>query len=123
MELTKTDKVLKNNIISLRKKYKVNQITLAHELGVGRDAIIKLENGTRRLSINELIKLSDFFKVPITDLIGVSKITEQRKYATPIETDLARMIMLATTYHDIPISSKDRERFLGYLDGYFTNKY
>lgn len=123
MELTKTDKVLKDNIISLRKKYKVNQITLAYELGVGRDAIIKLENGTRRLSINELVKLSDFFKVPITDLIGVSKITEQRKYTTPIETDLARMIMLATTYHDIPISSKDRERFWGYLDGYFANKY
>ncbi|ABE00645.1 helix-turn-helix transcriptional regulator [Ligilactobacillus salivarius] len=123
MELTENDKVLKNNIISLRKKYHVSQIALADKLGVGRDAIIKLENGTRRLSINELIKLSDFFKVPINDLIGISKTAEQRKYAIPIETDLSRMIMLATTYHDIPISSKDRERFAGYLDGYYANKY
>lgn len=121
MELTETDKVLKSNIISLRKKCNVSQIALAHELGVGRDAIIKLENGTRRLSVTELKKLSDFFKVPVNDLIGISKITEQRKYATPIENDLSRMIMLATTYHDIPISSKDRERFTGYLDGYYVS--
>lgn len=53
----------------IRKKKNINQLKLAFDLAISREAISHYENGNRNPSLEMLIALSDYFNVSIYYLI------------------------------------------------------
>ena len=53
----------------IRKKKNINQLKLAFDLEISREAISHYENGNRNPSLEMLIALSDYFNVSIDYLI------------------------------------------------------
>ena len=52
-----------------KKKKNINQLKLAFDLAISREAISHYENGNRNPSLEMLIALSDYFNVSIDYLI------------------------------------------------------
>ena len=57
----------------IRKKKNINQLKLAFDLAISREAISHYENGNRNPSLEMLIALSDSFNVSIDYLIKGEK--------------------------------------------------
>lgn len=53
----------------IRKRKNINQLKLAFDLSISREAISHYENGNRNPSLEMLIALSDYFNVSIDYLI------------------------------------------------------
>lgn len=64
---------LANKIKSLRESLGINQERLADLLRVSRVTISQIENGERKVSIEELIKLSEVFGVSLENLLDIEK--------------------------------------------------
>lgn len=62
-----------------RENKKLTQKELAEQLNLSRDTIIKLEKGTRKLSILELKKIEQFFNISIFDYLDNKKIENKIK--------------------------------------------
>ncbi|MGO3733481.1 MAG: helix-turn-helix transcriptional regulator [Vagococcus sp.] len=59
---------MKNNLMTIRKKNKLNQDQLASEMEVSRQTISSLENGRYNPSILLAMKLARFFHVTVEDI-------------------------------------------------------
>mgnify|MGYP004448435591 CR=1 FL=1 len=55
-------------IRSLRKIKQVSQECLAYETGIDRTYISDIENGTRKISIEIIERLANYFEMPISEL-------------------------------------------------------
>lgn len=64
---------LGNRIKRLREQAGINQQKLAEMLGLTRPAISQIENGERKVSADELIKLSHIFGVSVDSLLNLEK--------------------------------------------------
>jgi transcriptional regulator with XRE-family HTH domain len=53
----------------IRKERKLSQFQLALDLDISREAISYYENGKRSPDVDMLVRLSEYFKVPIDFLI------------------------------------------------------
>lgn len=53
-----------------REYLSLTQSQVADILNVGRDAIIRIENGTRKIDAEELSKFSEIYKISIDELIN-----------------------------------------------------
>ncbi len=79
---------MKENILKLRKDFKLSQEDLAEKVGVTRQTISNWELGETQPNVEQLKKLSEVFKVSIDDLVGndvsgilVEKISNTEKLA------------------------------------------
>lgn len=54
---------------SLRKERRLSQEELAKVIGVPRSAVVAIEHGKRKLSAEELIRLAEFFNIPLDHLV------------------------------------------------------
>ncbi len=61
----------KDNIKFLRKKYKLSQNDIAKIVNKERSLIGHWENGSRSVTLEDIIKLSGYFNTTIDQLIGV----------------------------------------------------
>lgn len=61
----------KDNIKFLRKKYKLSQNDVAKIVNKERSLIGHWENGSRSVTLEDIIKLSGYFNITIDQLIGV----------------------------------------------------
>lgn len=61
--------VVANNISDLMKKKKTKQIDLANAIGVTKQIMSKMLNGSRLINIVELHKIADYFNVKVDDLM------------------------------------------------------
>ncbi len=59
-----------NNLRDLRNKKGYSQETVAKELKCHQDRVSRIENGTARLSITDLIALSKLFNVTPNEILG-----------------------------------------------------
>ena len=66
--------VVANNILDQMKKHNTKQIELANAIGVTKQIMSKMLNGTRLISIAELHKIADYFNVQTDDLMKSSDI-------------------------------------------------
>ena len=66
-------KKLSKKIKTIREKLGFSQETLAKELGISRVAISQIENGDRKISAEEIAKLSRVFNVPTDILLNLDK--------------------------------------------------
>lgn len=61
--------VVANNILDLMKKKNMKQIDLANAIGVTKQIMSKMLNGSRLINIAELHKIADYFDVKMDDLM------------------------------------------------------
>ncbi len=66
-------KKLLKKIKAIREKLGLSQKTLAKRLGISRVAISQIENGDRKISAEEIAKLSKIFNVPTDALLNLDK--------------------------------------------------
>jgi transcriptional regulator with XRE-family HTH domain len=63
-------KKLSDRIREARKKLNLSQEYVAKYLGVGRSAVVDIESGKRKVSADELGKLSELFLIPVDELLN-----------------------------------------------------
>lgn len=56
-----------------REYLSLTQIQVANILNIGRDAIIRIESGTRKIDADELLKFSQLYKISIDEIINEEK--------------------------------------------------
>lgn len=61
--------VVANNISELMRRENKKQIDLANAIGVSKQIMSKMLNGSRLISIAELRKIADYFNVKIDDIM------------------------------------------------------
>ena len=61
--------VVTNNIADQMKKHNTKQIDLANVIGVKKQVMSKMLNGSRMISIAELRRIADYFHVSTDDLM------------------------------------------------------
>jgi transcriptional regulator with XRE-family HTH domain len=66
-------KKLSKKIKTIRERLGFSQETLAKELGINRVAISQIENGERKISAEEIVKLSKVFNIPSDVLLDLDK--------------------------------------------------
>lgn len=71
----------------LRTEQNITQATLADYLDYGYTAISNYESGRNEPSINDLIKISDFFHVSVDYLVGKSPLRKNQGNITAAELD------------------------------------
>lgn len=67
--------VVANNILDLMKKKNMKQIDLANAIGVTKQIMSKMLNGSRLINIAELHKIADYFDVKMDDLMKTPETT------------------------------------------------
>jgi len=58
-----------NNLKILREEKKLTQEYVGNKLGIGRDAVIRIEKGIRNISISELNNFSKIYGIKVSDII------------------------------------------------------
>lgn len=63
-------KTLAERVTDLREALNITQGKLAAEIGLDKSTMSRIENGTRKVSSDEVISLANFFNVPADYLLG-----------------------------------------------------
>ena len=66
-------KKIGNNLRLIREYFNLTQEQVANILKIGRDAIIRIEKGTRKITAEELLNFSKLYSVKIEEIIGDSE--------------------------------------------------
>jgi len=85
-------KQIGKNLAKIRKNAGITQIEVSKALDISRPSISLLEKGKRDLSANELVKLADFFKVEMKELVLPK--TEHVVKATGSKKGMVKIIFL-----------------------------
>ena len=70
MSLKKDTINLGENLVQLRINNRISQEELADELKISRQAVSKWEQGTTKPDVDNLLKISKYFKVGMDDLVS-----------------------------------------------------
>ncbi|WP_056993544.1 helix-turn-helix domain-containing protein [Lactiplantibacillus fabifermentans] len=70
------DKNLARKIVDLRESADITQAELGRRIGLDRSIMNKIENGTRKVSSDELAKFADIFDVTTDYLLGKNNTPE-----------------------------------------------
>ena len=85
-------KNLARRIKELRQRSEISQQKLAELLGIPRPAISQIENGERKVTADELIKLSEIFNLSVDSLLDINKepkvILNEKKKKSPTKPQI-----------------------------------
>ena len=98
-------KELSKKIKAIREKLGLSQEALAKQLGIGRVAISQIESGDRKISAEEIAKLSKIFNMPTDVLLSLDKDIE-----VVLEKDLRSKPKQKTSIR-ISVPQKNLEKF------------
>ncbi len=70
--------VVANNIMDQMKRHNTKQIELAKAIGVTKQVMSKMLNGSRLISIVELRRIADYFHVQTDDLMKLPTVDDER---------------------------------------------
>lgn len=68
--------IIANNIMDQMRQYNTKQIELAKAIGVTKQVMSKMLNGSRLISIVELRRIADYFHIQMNDLMKLSTVSE-----------------------------------------------
>lgn len=92
---------------ALRKQRKMTQSQLGYYLNISRSTISQWESGKKQPSLDDMIRLSDFFQVSLDYLVGRSdnieierKLQENYTASTTVGDIMASVVALPDVYHD-----------------------
>jgi glucose-1-phosphate thymidylyltransferase len=63
------DKIIGEKLKNIREKLGLTQSEVANTLNIGRDAIIRIEKGSRKISVEEFKKLIEIYKIDASDIL------------------------------------------------------
>ena len=86
--------VVANNVIEQMKEKNVKQIELANAIGVTKQVMSKMLNGSRMINIAELHKISEYFGIKMDDLMYESTVSQEENvvkvFMGKVNTEAAR---------------------------------
>lgn len=83
--------VVEKRIKLLRDLKGLSQYELAHDLGVSQSAVNSWERGYNNIPVNQLVRLSYYYKVPIDYIFGLISKFDRNDYQFKNELDLKYM--------------------------------
>ena len=101
----------------LRKKEKLTQKDIATFLNISQPAYQQFESGKKKMNLETMEKLADYFNVSIDYLLGKTDIPD-----LDLEIDIDNAINNSVAYDGKPITDNDREIIKDFLKDYFANK-
>ncbi|BAP86678.1 transcriptional regulator [Paucilactobacillus hokkaidonensis JCM 18461] len=106
------DNNLLNRIIALREEKGINQSELGTLMNLGNSVISKIENGSRKVSAEELKKLSDIFGVSTDYLVGNNQTPKwaNKKDTVDLKEFLDNNLNINMAYDGEDLSKEELER-------------
>lgn len=101
----------------LRKEGKLTQKDIATFLNISQPAYQQFESGKKKMNLETMEKLADFFNVSTDYLLGKTDIPD-----LDLEVDIDNAIDNSVAYDGTPITDNDREIIKNFLKDYFSNK-
>lgn len=101
----------------LRKEGKLTQKDIATFLNISQPAYQQFESGKKKMNLETMEKLADFFNVSTDYLLGKTDFPD-----LDLEIDIDTAIDNSVAYDGTPITDNDREIIKDFLKEYFANK-
>ena len=101
----------------LRKEGKLTQKDIATFLNISQPAYQQFESGKKKMNLETMEKLADYFNVSTDYLLGKTDFPE-----LDLEVDIDKAIDNSVAYDGTPITDNDRMIIKDFLKEYFTNK-
>lgn len=111
------DKDLPIRIVDLREKKNMTQIELAKKLGVDKSTMSKIENGTRKVSSQELDILANTLGVSADYLLGRESKADQ-VHNMSVDEALGTIM----SFDGKPVTDHDKKVMKDLLESYLRNK-
>ena len=122
------DKSLANKIVNLREEGNITQSELARRLGLDKSSMSKIESGSRKVSTDELKRISEIFEVSTNYLLGntIDRNDHTPSWATnDDEKDLKRFLeenANGMTYGGEGLTDEEQKQVRRVLEGLFWDK-
>ncbi|KXT83466.1 Transcriptional regulator, XRE family [Streptococcus oralis] len=101
----------------LRKEGKLTQKDIATFLNISQPAYQQFESGKKKMNLETMEKLADYFNVSTDYLLGKTDFPD-----IDLEIDIDNAIDNSVAYDGTPITDNDREIIKNFLKDYFSNK-
>ena len=101
----------------LRKEGKLTQKDIATFLNISQPAYQQFESGKKKMNLETMEKLADYFNVSTDYLLGKTDIPDP-----DLEVDIDKAIDNSVAYDGTPITDNERMIIKDFLKEYFTNK-
>ena len=105
-------KIIGERLRKLRKYMGLSQTQVASILNVGRDAILRIEKGERKIDLEELMRFSKLYNISLEELINNrnyssdNEIAFARGFSKLTEKDKKKIISLIEYKNNINIKNK-----------------
>ena len=96
---------------------KLTQKDIATFLNISQPAYQQFESGKKKMNLETMEKLADFFNVSTDYLLGKTDFPD-----LDLEVDIDNAIDNSVAYDGTPITDNDREIIKDFLKEYFANK-
>lgn len=122
------DKSLANKIVNLREEGNITQSELARRLGLDKSSMSKIESGSRKVSTDELKRISEIFEVSTDYLLGntIDRNGHTPSWATNDDKkDLKRFLeenANGMTYGGEGLTDEEQKQVRRVLEGLFWDK-
>lgn len=120
------DKNLASRIINLRESKNMKQSDLAQRLSLDKSSMSKIENGTRKVSSDEILKIANIFEVSTDYLLGNNeKNHKSPDWATEADRiDLDKLLQSNTPmgYGGMSMAPEDKEKVRNVIEGIYWDR-
>lgn len=120
------DKNLASRIINLRESKNMKQSDLARRLSLDKSSMSKIENGTRKVSSDEILKIANIFEVSTDYLLGNSENNHKSPdWATEADRiDLDKLLQSNTPmgYGGMSMAPEDKEKVRNVIEGIYWDR-
>lgn len=116
-----TNSTICKKIIDLRKKNDWSQTTLAKKLGFSNSTMSKIENGSRKITTDELIRLAEIFDSSSDYLLGLQKPCPTTSIQYTIAHLLNSDLQLRYT-NEFIVSEEEKAFFKTVISGHYCLK-
>lgn len=122
------NKSLANKIVNLREEGNITQSELARRLGLDKSSMSKIESGSRKVSTDELKRISEIFEVSTDYLLGntIDRNGHTPSWATNDDKkDLKRFLeenANGMTYGGEGLTDEEQKQVRRVLEGLFWDK-
>ncbi|EMF0203034.1 helix-turn-helix transcriptional regulator [Enterococcus hirae] len=113
------NKDLINRIINLRESKDWTQSELGRKIGLEKSAMNKIESGSRKVSTEELKKLSKVFNVTTDYLLGINQAPDWADEEDLVELDKLLESNVNMAYGGETLTDEEKQRVKDVLTGLF----
>lgn len=106
---------LQSRLVDLRELRNLSQAELAQKLHLGSSIISKIENGTRKVSSDELAAFASFYGLTADYLLGTSHVQAHSQSGNCQDTDLKDLLdfpstMATLSFGGVSLTEEEKDR-------------